>query len=210
MLFIKTNTEDLGFTFVAIRKNASSSIANSIYSFKNKINYDHADFPKDINHSNILNYFSQGVGENLFKFTCIRDPFERLVSGFTHKVLQHPHVEIKHYDEFFPNHRILINDTQEYFNSFLAFLEQCNFSEIDPHFALQYDCAKFDTIEYDLVIDQSDIKSGWAEVQKYIPGMPNLPQKSIHHSGSENLLDILSPFKDRVKTLYSKDYDLFK
>ena len=209
MVLISTDTSELGFTFVAIRKNASSSIASAIYSLKNSIAYDHPEFPKNINSSNIFMYNSEEKEENinsLFTFTCIRDPFERLVSGFTHKVIKHPHEEIKQYDEAVPNHRNLINNTPAYFDNFLTFLEGYDFSKIDPHFALQYDCARFDRINYDLVINQSDIYNGWTEVQKVILNMPDLPKNIIHKSGSERLLDVLRPFESRVKTLYAKDY----
>lgn len=210
MKFTNTDTLELGFTFVAIRKNASSSIGNAIYSLKNNMPYTHSDFPKDINHSNIFINNSEENIDSVFKFTCIRNPFERLVSGFTHKVLQHPGEEIRQYAEIVPNHKNLIGDIQVYFNSFLTFLEEYDFTKIDSHFALQYDCARFNDIEYSLVINQSNIEEDWLMVQKAIPNMPNLISHKIHVSGSENLLDTLRPFEDRVKSLYAKDYNLIE
>lgn len=211
MLFINTDTEDLGFVFVAIRKNASSSIANAIYSLKNNMPYGHPDFPIDINHTDIFLYDHPLKSPDVFKFTCVRDPFERLLSGFVHKVLKHPHEEIRQYTHAHPDHRSLIDEPIKYFDHFLSFLENHGLAEIDPHFALQYDCARFDKINYDIVLDQSSLFSDWKKIQERIVGMPDLLEHKVHYSGSETFISTLKPlFIERVKYLYSKDYELFK
>jgi hypothetical protein len=210
MLFINSNTLDFGFSFVAIRKNASSSIANAIYSFKSNISYDHPNFPKEINKSNVFSYSYHPTDElrNTFNFVCLRDPFERLVSGFTHKLIKHPDKEIAQYSDAFPGYRKDIADVPLSFDKFLGFLESFDMSQIDHHFATQYECGRFDVVDYGLVLEQNSIYEDWNKVQDRVPGLPDLPSYKVHKSGSEGYTNILQEFKPRVEKLYAVDYKL--
>ena len=217
MLFINTDTVDLGFTFVAIRKNATTSIGNAIYSFKNNIDYDNSLFPKNIHQSGIFLYDSDVSLEKTIKFTCIRDPFERLASAFMNKVVQYSpdknsdYCEIEQYNKAYPDHQKFLGDTEKYFDHFLSFLEGFDLSEIDHHFALQYDCARFDSIDYDLVINQSHLYKDWEMVKTLIPGMPDLPKEKMNKTNSKDLSSHLFPmFENRVRSLYHKDYSFME
>jgi hypothetical protein len=210
MWFINSNTLDFGFSFIAIRKNASTSIANAIYSFKANMPYDHPDFPKDINHSDVFNYSRYPGDElkNTFNFVCLRDPFERLVSGFVHKLIQHPYEEVEQYLNVFPDYRKDIDDIPLSFDKFLGFLESFDMSQIDAHFATQYECGRFDVVDYGLILEQNSIYKSWHKVQEKVPGMPDLPNYKFHNSDSESYHNILEEFRPRVEKLYAVDYSL--
>jgi hypothetical protein len=188
-------------SFVGIRKNASSSIGQALYFYQHGEYYE-----KDINESNIYKY-SHSVPEDLnkFKFTCIRDPYLRLISGFNHKVLEHPSQEIEGYDIYNPEHRSLISDTYAYFDNFLSYLENTGLNNIDYHFKSQHDLAMFDYIDYDYILRFENLSKDWSVVQEKIAGMPNI-EHHIHQSYSEIYAEMLrDKFFDRVNSLYYND-----
>jgi hypothetical protein len=99
-LFTYSNIDNLDASFIAIRKNASTSIAAALYKNKYNIEYDSPDFPEDPNKTDIFYYTNELPTLNSYKFICLRDPFERLVSGFIHKIVQLPYIEAKQYFQY--------------------------------------------------------------------------------------------------------------
>lgn len=211
MNFTYSDTQNLGFTFVCIRKNASTSIKSAIYSLKNEISYEDESFPKDVNGTGTFIYRPKNAIpdlSNTFNFICLRDPFERIVSFFIHKIINHPHVEIREYVNKYPDYRKHYNALEQGFDHFLKFLAESDLSNVDEHFAYQYDCGAFDQIKYNLVLDFNNMN--WDMVRQSIPGMPNLPADKIHSTNSHYAVQQLKNFEPRVKDLYKKDYDLIK
>jgi hypothetical protein len=208
-LFIYSNIDELDASFVAIRKNASTSIAASVWSHKSGINYSSKKFPVDINKTKVYTYTTEEPNLNSFKFIAIRDPFERLVSGFIHKIIKHPHVEGKEYFAYQPDHAKYKNNIPKAFDLFVSFLEKSNINSVDVHFAPQYQLGRFDSIVYDKIIKVENLQDDWKDLQSTIK-LPDLPKNKIHFSGSVNYLETLRPvFYDRVFSIYKNDYSLY-
>jgi hypothetical protein len=115
--------------------------------------------------------------------------------------------EIEQYNNAHPDHQKFLGNTEKYFDHFLSFLEGFDLSKIDHHFAPQYDCARFDSIRYDMIINQDRLYTDWEKVKKMIPGMPSLPKEKMNNTNSKAISEQLLPiFEERVKELYYKDY----
>ena len=194
---------------MAIRKNASTSIAAAIYKNKYNIDYNSPDFPEDVNSTDIFSYVYESDRLKSYKFTCIRDPFEKLVSGFIHKIVQNPHIEGEDYFEYNPSYREHIADIPKSFDMFLSFLEQTDINKIDVHFIPQVQSARFNQIHYNKILRVDTLIDDWAELQKDI-NLPNLSDNKIHFSGSGIWIEALKEqFYDRVKAIYYDDFMLY-
>jgi hypothetical protein len=202
---IYSNLKDQA-TFIAIRKNASSSIGHAIFKYENGYWYD-----RDINSSNVYKY-DLNIPNNLndYKFTCLREPFEKLVSGFIHKVIMHPHIEAKDYFDKNPNNRSMIHNMPKYFDSFVSYIELTGVENVDVHFKLQYECARFNKILYNKIILLENIKNDWKSLQKDIIGLPDLPNAKVHSTPAKEYYSMLRPkFISRIKKIYEKDYEIY-
>jgi hypothetical protein len=174
------------------------------------MSYDSPDFPKDPNHTDIFSYTYELPSLNSYKFTCIRDPFEKLLSGFIHKIIQNPHVEGKAYFEYNPNYKDYIKDIPKSFDMFLSFLEQSDINSVDIHFVPQHQSGRFNIVKYNTLLKVDNLYEDWKNMQKDIH-LPDLPNHKIHKSGSEMYIEpIKNKFYDRVKTLYEEDFDIYK
>lgn len=203
-----SNIDDLDASFVIIRKNASTSILAALYSHKHNIEYSSLNFPINVNATDIYSCSKDRVLLNSFKFIALRDPFERLLSGFIHKIIKHPHKEGKDYFKYQPDYAKYSKDIPKAFDMFLSFLEQADFANIDEHFAFQHDLGRFNDTFYDKIIRVETLENDWKDLQSKIK-LPNLPRHKIHSSGSENYLGLLKPiFYDRVFKLYECDFIL--
>ena len=208
-LFIYSNLDNLDASFVAIRKNASTSIAAALYKHKYNLDYNSADFPSDPNHTDIFSYTYEPATLNDYKFICIRDPFEKLVSGFIHKIIQHPYVEGKAYFEYNPEYINYVDDIPKSFDMFLSFLEQSDINSVDIHFVPQTLSGRFDSTIYNKILRTNNLFKDWKSLQNDI-NLPDLSINHIHWSGSIRYLDLLkSRFYDRAKILYAEDFDLY-
>ena len=199
------------FTYVAIRKNATTSIAAALWQLETGIDYEDDSFPEDPNLTTVFNYSSEYVPSSTkLVFTCVRDPYERLVSGFYHKVFAHPRDEASAFISSSFNEDIYRNDNDisKYFERFLSFIEHVGVENVDHHFSLQTKCGHFDKINYDIVLNVKNLYDQWGSVQKAVPTMPDLPRHKIHETNSENLLDIFEFSRSRVEALYVKDYEM--
>lgn len=208
-LFIYSNIDNLDASFVAIRKNASTSIAAALYKNKYDINYDSPEFPKDLNKTDIFSYTDELSILNSYKFVCMRNPFEKLVSGFIHKIVQHPDVEGKAYFEYNSEYVKHLDDIPKSFDMFLSFLEQSDINSVDIHFVPQYQSGRFNSISYNSILKVETLYKDWKNMQKNL-NVPDLPNHKIHQSESETYLELIKDkFYNRVKTLYEADFDMY-
>lgn len=214
MNFTYSNTQNLGFTFVCIRKNASTSIASALYSAKNNIKYGDSNFPRDLNLTDIYLYTNKDSIPDIsdtFNFICVRNPFDRVVSLFMHKVIYHPNPNepaVREYFDYNPKHDSNTGNLMDYFDDFLTFLEQTDLENCNEHIAYQYSCGAFDTVRYDRILDFGNID--WKSIQQRFDILPDLPEQKIHETNSEvQSLQFKPIFGQRVRQIYKTDYDYF-
>lgn len=192
-------------TFVCIRKNASSSIGHAIFKYNNGYWYD-----GEINEYGIYTP-SRDIPNNLntYKFTCIRDPFERIVSAFLHKVIVNPGIAAEEYFISNPYHNKFLNDIPAYFNNFIEYIENTGVINTDIHFNLQSKAIRYGEVSYNKILRFENIIKDWEDVKKDIDGLPDLPKQKVNSTSSYKYYDILRPiFLSRVQEIYKKDYDM--
>lgn len=220
-MFYYIEEEPQSLFFDLIYKNASTDILNSLINYgdidnnpQNSI-FVHDNLPKNIIKINEDATFINNIltRKDLFKTTCLRDPYLRAVSCFVDKILNNRSTDVikDFFDMYGKDIDVFRNDKVKYFDIFLDFIDQSDFNTIDSHLLPQSMTLKLKIQEYDKVFNVFTLYEEWSELTKIFPKIPNLPKKIINQSNSEDLLKILNKRGlDKVKKIYESDYEMLE
>ena len=205
--------------FDLIPKNASTDILNALINYGNTENNIKNDFyicehlPENMVNINQDNNFIDTIPDikNLFKATCLRDPYLRAVSTFYDKIINNRSTYVlKDFFEIFGKDlEVFRNDKIKYFDFFVDYLQNCDLNKSDIHIMLQKNILKLDIKKYDKVFNVSTISKEWSQLTKIFPKIPNLPKKIINKSNSDDFLNILNKRNlNKIKKIYEEDYEI--
>jgi hypothetical protein len=207
------------WTFTPIWKNATASIFSA---FSKKFTEIHSEklhnihniayrLPKNDDlkmlHKNSSEYLNFANQSN--NIVCLRDPYERLISAFYHKIILNPGgVEAR---DFFSKNKVDGLSNLEILNRFVAYLKTTN--EIDPHFISQTTLGNLNDINYHHIINFNNLNNEWKNLQNIYPNIPNLDKNKIHETGSGHFANEVrrdnKMFK-RIEMLYLDDYNFIR
>lgn len=204
------------WTFTPIWKNATASIFKA---FSNKF----PDLPPSISkheiHSLIYNWPQNDDLVMLHKdsidykqfarqaknIVCVRDPYERFISAFYHKVILNPNG--KEARDFLKKNNISGLDSLQVLNKFILYLMKTD--DVDPHFISQTRLASLNDVKYNYVISFNNLNKEWKNLQDIYPNIPNLENKKIHQTESKHFANEVkknSKMFKRIQMLYLDDY----
>lgn len=146
-----------------------------------------------------------------FRFCFLRDPLERLVSGYKNKIsdtMQPYHKEMR---SVLRDRYNLANDKDISFDMFVEYVCSQNERERDPHWASQYELNLMKFIDYDFVgtvenyaADMGHVLSRLDAGEKY----QELVNKK-HNKSVKMEIIISDKSKELIQEHYSKDYELY-
>lgn len=137
--------------------------------------------------------------DKIFKFTIVRNPWDRVVSAFHY--LQQIH-------EREPRYHFKI-DKNETFKNFIKTQLKLKGTEINAHFHSQYMSAEYEgKIYVDYIGKFENLKKDWKHIASVTGAPPDLlhinASKHGHYTGYYDKESV-----EIVKTLYTKDIELF-
>jgi hypothetical protein len=139
------------------------------------------------------------------KFIVLRDPYKRFVSNFFHKLIQHPHQEVK---DFLSVHKLSDNIITNFAN-FINFQYSLDEQNRDVHFQSQIRLGKISEVKYDYYLNINNLQEEW----KQLTFMPPLIKEKRHRSGSSDFANYIKndPINKRyykkIAMMYEKDYE---
>jgi hypothetical protein len=209
--------------FDLIPKNATTSVLNSLVNYGNPnkdivgdfyIYENLPDYPTRLNDDlefiNKLPYM-----ENLFKVTCFRDPYLRVVSAFADKILNSRVKGFKFTEDFFIMYGkdldVFRNDKIKYFDIFVDLIENFDYEKLNEHVKPQTMILKFEFKEYNKIFNFSTISEDWKDLTNIFPLLPDLPKQKVNKSTSDELLKIFQGRNlNKIKKIYEQDYEALK
>ena len=204
------------WSFTPIWKNATASIFKA---FSNKF----PDLPPSISKHEIHSLiYSWPENDDLFmlhkdsdeykyfskqakNIVCVRDPYERFISAFYHKLILNPNG--KEARDFLKKNNISGLDNLQILNKFVAYLTITD--DADPHFISQTKLASLNDVKYDHVISFNNLNREWKSLQSIYPNIPDLETNKIHQTDSKHFANEVrnnSRMFKRIEMLYLDDY----
>ena len=143
-----------------------------------------------------------------FNFVCIRDPYERFISAFYHKLIQNPNgLETK---SFYKQYGL---DNYSDIKKLYVFVEYIlSNNEVDPHFWSQSKLARLDEINYSYMIKMDSLRKDWDMLSDKFTNIPKLHEYRLHATDSKIFADHLKKDKShqrlvkKIEMLYLDDY----
>ena len=211
-------SKDNNWTFTPIWKNGTKTIFHSLsknidsietqsrtHSIHEFINNMPSDSGLKMVHKDSKEYASV-INAGSFNFVCLRDPYERFMSAFYHKILV---TKGKERGTFFEDYDAENDKPILKLKKFILYVR--NNDNIDPHFWSQTRIADLNNIKYHSVISLNNLRSDWNELASKLNGLPRLDKTHLHKTKSYNLADrIMRPENDKIYkkilNLYADDY----
>lgn len=150
---------------------------------------------------------------NFFKFSSIRDPFERFVSGFIY--MKKGELQDVYGDFLVFANKSFASLTQE-FEYFIRYTKETEDKNRNLHFMSQSAVLDISNIDYDFFIKGSSFNKDIAYVFKDILGLEIIDNLSSNQTGSSKFaIEILSDpinkrLANRVKQIFEEDYEVFQ
>lgn len=217
--YIEETPNNLFFDLIA--KNATNSILNALTNYKNSNYTGEESFngyslvPQqviDFNANKNLFFNNIYSEKNTINFTCIRDPYHRVVSAYINKILNGSTKEfiVDFFNIYGEDLSVFRNEKEKYFNVFIDFIENSNSETLDGHVKPQSKLLELELKKYDYVFKVDELAKSWNIVMDLFPGMPNLPKNKLNASESMNFIDEIDWLGlERIKKIYQDDYDIF-
>lgn len=137
-------------------------------------------------------------GNDYLRFACIRDPYERLVSAFSDKVLgRAPHAM-----EFLASCPDGL-EVEDLFDRFISYVASVEDPQRDRHWRSQFELLGRGVVRYQHLLSFEHLASDWESLRALIPDLPAMPASSRSAGGLVDRLRV--PFGSTVEALYPLD-----
>jgi hypothetical protein len=211
---------EYNWTFTPIWKNATASIFEA---FSNKFlemqsRHKIHDFVNRLPENDDLKMLHKDSKEYLDavkdknNIVCVRDPYERFMSAFYHKIIENPGgMEV-------PKFNYKKSETIDDIKKLYLFVDYMSdkLETIDPHFQPQAYIANFDNIKYFDIINISNFNNGWNKLAQKYENIPPINGIHKHKTDSKIFADMIKNQKEhsrivsRIKMLYLDDYNFIR
>jgi hypothetical protein len=214
--YIEDTPNNLFFDLVP--KNATTSILNALTNYNNDSysgevdTYIYEHLPGNqlyFNQNKHLFFTEIYSASNTINFTAIRDPYQRVVSAYLNKIVDHTYTQIL--NDFFSMYgydsSVFRAEKEKYFDIFIDFIENSNLDHLDEHIKPQSKMLHLDLNMYNYIFKTDDISASWNKVMDIFPKMPNISKNKINTSESLNFINHTDSFGiERIKKIYQDDY----
>lgn len=192
------------YIYVPVPKSGCSTVftAQGSYELNRKIDFaaykDFSKFPAEIEER-----YQYLLSDKFYKFTCVRDPYKRILSAFLDKIVYTEN------DEF----RFLFGISKSIsFVDFLKILKNTPIKETNEHFKPQWCLAMYDIIHYDTIVHLEKFDQEFQEVMNHlnIPGKPRDYRNEAHTTNSSSeLFRYTQECAELVLELFRLDFEYF-
>lgn len=198
------------YIFVPVAKSGCSSILMALgsYELDRKINFvpyrDFCQFP-----GQIPNRYQLLLNTQCYKFTCVRNPYIRILAAFLEKIAKE-----NCYDHlWFLEHLNLPEPANIIsFELFLEKIREKKLSELNEHFKPQWCLTMYPLVSYDLIIRLESINTEFQQIIDLlsIPGTPKDYQWCENSVKAKNFLHLYTPrCVQLVQEIYKEDFQYF-
>jgi len=202
-------SKEYNYIYCRIRKSANSTVVSTLYNIETKNKIDSLTAIQEIKD----NYFTRPSAlsksevkqlNNYYKFTIVRNPYNRLWSAYLDKILPREAIQRKLViDKLNKNSEDLIS-----FDEFLTFLETGGL-RLNSHWAPQIDFLVFPINEYDYIGKIETFKEDLEKIMFNIFNIENPEILSIREHktiSNKKALAMTEDQKKRIYTLYKEDF----
>jgi hypothetical protein len=205
---------DNKFVCGIIQKNASTSILATL----NKLYYNNAilgtpyqmmdAIPKNDKICQLSRFNDDEIvsildDPHFYKFTTLRDPYQRFVSAYMTKLPNMP--------KFVETYGIS-DDMITNLDNAIEFISQTPDEERDIHFKSQYQLGNFEVIKYKRVLHTRNLYHNWNLLKRDKPNIPKLGEVR-NQTNSNEMIHIINNYhpnaKRNIMNIYQVDYDIF-
>jgi hypothetical protein len=203
------------FIYGVIQKNASTSVLATL----NRMYYGESitgtpyemmeAIPKNNKVCGLFCYSDEEIDEMLvdphfYKFTTLRDPYQRFVSAYMTKLSNMP--------EFVEIYGIS-DDKINNLDNAIEYISNTPDESREFHFQSQHILGDFDHINYKRVMHVRNLYHNWNLLRKDKPTIPKLG--AVRNStNSADMIQVINNYhptaRDKIMDIYKIDYDLFK
>ena len=152
------------------------------------------------------------AGDGFFRFTLIREPMVRFVSGYIEKMTR----DTPHRDRFLKHHYPDREPGDEIsVELFLTALENAeSFKVFDKHWRPQSELLFQPDQSFDFVGTVEALEDGWSALEQQIPAFAEAPRENVlwHATSADSRIDeVLTPDqRRRVEALFAADFELYE
>lgn len=151
------------------------------------------------------------AGDRFLRFTFLREPTERFVSGYLDKIVrdtpQKARFVQRHYPDLEPGAEITLE-------MFLSAVEtETDPRQIDKHWRAQHDLLFQPEQAFDFIGTVDRLEDGWSELSERIPAIAQTARENVvwhATSAASRVTETLNADqKRRVETLMERDFELY-
>jgi len=218
----------LNFAYIRVCKAGCSSILNSIFPTfdvpyrKDFIHIDLAEIRKKHIQLNNLMFLERNpdyetvknvlFSKKYYRFTCLRDPVSRFMSGFFNQIVDV--IPSGYYSYSLPFCKPFIDkidgdNIEQIFVEFLNYVQRIDDSQRDTHFKTQQKVTMIGHIPYNKIFNLESLSEDFNELIELYPEFTKI---EILNKSTDNVLKdyLAEKYKKQISEIYRCDYELLK
>lgn len=205
--------------FIKNSKAASTTVSHKIYRWERGCDYEGGRIHRDQNIAQGLWVYPQIVDAfndpECLKFSFVRDPAARCVSGFTDFVLDQKNKNIVRHMDFLKAFGLRTEmPNGEKFDVYLNYIEGCiraDVERMDEHFRPQYFNLRPDFVDYSFIGRVENLAYDIAELANVlgVKDERSSTQRQVRANKSKARFVPTASQLERIKALYAADYEWF-